>query len=163
MTEAFILTSPDIVAGSVIPARFAYRGCGGENVSPALRWRGTSVGAQSLALTVFDPDAPTGSGWWHWLVYNLPADIDALPQGAGDPTSGLLPAGAVQGRNDYGEYGWGGPCPPPGHGPHRYVFTLYALKVPCLDLPREASAAAIGFHIHFARLGEASFTAIYER
>ena len=163
MSEAFVLISPDIAAGGIIPVRFAYRGCGGENLSPALRWYGAPAGTQSLALTVFDPDAPTGSGWWHWLVYNLPASIDGLPQRAGDPAAGLLPPGAVQGRNDYGEHAWGGPCPPPGHGPHRYVFTLHALKVPRLDLPADASAAAIGFHIHFARLAEASFTATYER
>jgi len=106
-------------------------GCSGQNVSPALSWSHAPAGTQSFALLVHDPDAPTGSGWWHWLVYDIPATVTSLPAGAGDPKTKLLPPSALQGRTDFGTYAYGGPCPPPGKL-HHYHFRLYALKVPKL-------------------------------
>src|SRR5262245_41892497 len=89
---------------------------------------------ESFAVTLYDPDAPTGSGWWHWVVYNIPGSTTSLPAGAGDPSSGLLPAGAAQGNTDFGTPGYGGPCPPQGDKPHRYIVTVFALDTDKLDL-----------------------------
>ena len=136
-------------------------GCSGKNVSPPLQWSGAPVGTKSFALTVYDPDAPTGSGWWHWIVYNVPASVTELPLGAGD--GGRLPAGAVQARTDFGTAGYGGPCPPPGDRPHHYVFTVYALKTEKLDVPANASAALVAFSINANKLASASITASYGR
>jgi Raf kinase inhibitor-like YbhB/YbcL family protein len=138
-------------------------GAGGDNRSPALAWEGAPAGTKSFALTMYDPDAPTGSGWWHWVVYDLPASATGLPEGAGAAAGTGLPAGAKQGRTDFGSKEYGGAAPPPGHGPHRYIFTLYALNTDKLDVPADASAAYVGFMIHFAKLGEAKLTASYQR
>jgi len=161
----FKLSSPTIKPGSTLsPAQvFNGFGCSGENVSPALRWSGAPAGTKSFALTLYDPDAPTGSGWWHWVVYNLPAATTELPAGAGAADGKALPAGTMQGRTDFGSPGFGGACPPAGDKPHRYVFTLYALKTDKLDVPADASAALVGFMIHFNQIGHASFTAKYGR
>jgi len=137
-------------------------GCSGKNVSPPLSWSGAPAGTKSFALTVFDPDAPTGSGWWHWLVYDIPASVNELPLGAGN-AAGQLPAGALQGHTDFGTVGYGGPCPPAGDKPHHYIFTLYALKTAKLDVPANASAAMLGFSINANKLAAASFTALYGR
>ena len=138
-------------------------GCTGKNVSPSLMWYGAPAGTKSFALTMYDPDAPTGSGWWHWVVYNIPASATSLAAGAGDASKKLLPAGAVQGNTDFGAPGYGGPCPPAGDKPHHYIFTLYALKTDKLDLPAGATAAYVGFNIHANELGKATFTALYGR
>lgn len=135
-------------------------GCTGENVSPALAWSGAPEGTQSFVLMVYDPDAPTGSGWWHWVVYNIPADTTELPAGAGDGEG--LPGGAVEGRTDFGTTGYGGPCPPEGTN-HRYVFTLTALKVAKLDVPADATAALIGFMTNANALDSAKLTLTYGR
>lgn len=161
--SAFVLTSPDVAEGQTIARPYLYGGCGGQNLSPALTWSGAPASTQSFAVTVFDPDAPTGSGWWHWLIVDLPADSTGLPRGAGHPAAGLAPAGATQRMNDYGEVGYGGPCPPVGHGPHHYVFTVYALKTRSLDLPADASAAMAGFQLNAHKLASASLTALYGR
>jgi len=162
---AFVLTSPDVAEQQMLARTFVHSamGAGGENLSPALSWSGTPEGTRSFALTMYDPDAPTGSGWWHWVVYDLPASCTGLPRGAGAADGKLLPAGARQGNTDFGSPGYGGAAPPPGHGPHRYIFTLHALKVDRLDVPPGATAAYVGFMIHFAKLGEATLTARYER
>jgi len=161
----FALSSPEIQAGGMIPASFEFNGfgCSGENKSPVLQWRGAPQGTRSFAVTVYDPDAPTGSGWWHWLVINIPADVTALPSNAGVPNSSTLPKTARQIRNDYGVNAWGGVCPPPGDAPHRYVFTVHALTVDTLDVPADATAALTGFMIHANTLATASFTARYGR
>ncbi|MET3654851.1 YbhB/YbcL family Raf kinase inhibitor-like protein [Dyella japonica] len=138
-------------------------GCAGRNLSPALAWKGAPKGTRSFAVTVYDPDAPTGSGWWHWVVIDLPASTHSLPEGAGSVNGQMLPAGAVQVRSDYGTAAFGGACPPPGDRPHRYVVTVYALKVDHLDAPRDASPALIGFMIHGTTLGSASMQALYGR
>lgn len=162
--QSFTLTSPDIAAGGKIAEAqvFSGFGCKGGNLSPALSWRGAPAGTKSFALLMHDPDAPTGSGWWHWLVYNIPASTNALPAGAGDPQKNLLPAGALQGRTDFGTPGYGGPCPPPGK-PHHYHLRLYALKVDRLDVPADATAAYIGFSVRAQTLGEAQLMGVYGR
>jgi len=160
----FTLSSTDLTEGGRIAEAQVFNefGCKGGNVSPALSWGGAPAGTQSFALLVHDPDAPTGSGWWHWVVYNIPASTTSLPAGAGDPKKKLMPAGAVQGRTDYGSVGYGGPCPPPGK-PHHYHFQLYALKVAKLDLPADASPAMVGFNARAQALGRAEIVALYGR
>ncbi|MCL4779668.1 MAG: YbhB/YbcL family Raf kinase inhibitor-like protein [Gammaproteobacteria bacterium] len=162
---AFRLTSPDLTAGAPIRAAQVFNGfgCTGSNISPALSWSNPPAGTKSFALMVHDPDAPTGSGWWHWVVYNIPADVAALPARAGDPAAGLMPAGAVQAVTDFGAAGYGGPCPPAGDKPHRYFFRLHALKVEKLDLPATATAAFVGFNVNANSLGAAELMAVYAR
>ena len=161
----FKLSSPEIKANSTIPKSFEFNGfgCSGENKSPALKWSGAPEGTRSFAVTVYDPDAPTGSGWWHWVVINIPADVNELAANAGALNSTTLPKGAVQGRIDYGVAAWGGTCPPQGDKPHHYIFTVYALKTDKIDVPADATAALTGYMIHGNALGKASFTAKYGR
>lgn len=160
----FTLASPDFADGATIGNAQVFNSWGfkGDNLSPALAWSGAPSGTKSFALMVHDPDAPTGSGWWHWVVYNIPAGATSLPGGAGDPAKMLMPAGAIQGRTDYGTVGYGGPAPPPGPA-HHYHFRLYALKVERLEVPAEASAALIGFNVRANALGEALLTGRYGR
>lgn len=161
----FTLSSSEIKANSMIPKRFEFNGfgCSGENKSPELKWSGAPKDTKSFAVTVYDPDAPTGSGWWHWQVYNIPANVDELASNAGAPDSTALPKGAVEGRSDYGTAAWGGTCPPQGDKPHRYIFTVYALKTDKIEVPADATAALTGFMIHANTLAKASFTAEYGR
>jgi Raf kinase inhibitor-like YbhB/YbcL family protein len=161
----FKLTSPELKAGAMMPQRFEFNGfgCAGENKSPALRWSGAPKGTKSFAVTVYDPDAPTGSGWWHWSVINIPADVSELKSDAGNVSGANLPTGARQVRIDYGVAAWGGTCPPPGDKPHRYVFTVHALKVDKLDIPADATAALAGFMVNANAIAKASFTARYGR
>ena len=162
---AFKLTSPDIPAGGRIDKRFEYNGfgCKGENKSPALQWSGAPRDTMSYAVTVYDPDAPTGSGWWHWVVVNLPASVTSLKADAGAPGSFNLPKPAGNVRIDYGVAGFGGVCPPPGDRPHRYIFTVHALSVDRIEVPVDATAALAGFMINSHTIGKASFTARYGR
>jgi len=166
----FTLSSPEMAPGAYIAGKQVFRGfgCEGGNTSPALNWQGAPKGTKSFAVTMYDPDAPTGSGWWHWLVFNLPADATDLKPGAGDPKAGLLPAGAVQSRTDFGQPGYGGPCPPVGDKPHRYVFTVHALKVDALKvdalaLDENATAAMVGFFLNQNALGKAVLQGRYGR
>ena len=161
----FKLTSKEVASGSTMAAAQTFNGfgCSGTNVSPSLAWTGAPTGTKSYALTVYDPDAPTGSGWWHWVVYNIPATAKGFAAGAGDAKKNLLPAGSVQGNTDFGAPGYGGPCPPAGDKPHRYIFTLYALKADKMDIPAGATAAMVGFNINGNKLGSATFTAMYGR
>lgn len=158
----FSLTSPDLFGQTRVPEVHVFNGfgCTGGNRSPSLTWSNLPAGTKSIALTMYDPDAPTGSGWWHWVVYNLPATTTSLPTGA---SASGLPAGAVQGRTDFGTAGYGGPCPPVGDGPHRYVFTVFALKTEKLDLPADATAALVGFNLNANVIAKAQFTAIHKR
>lgn len=163
---SFTAGSSDFGHGQAIPGEFAYPVPGepGHNLSPEVHWGGAPEGTQSYAVLVHDPDAPTGgSGWWHWLVVDIPAGTTSLARGAGEPQGKALPAGCRQLKNDYGEIGWGGPCPPAGDPPHRYNFTVYALKVKTLDLPPEASAAAAGFTVNANALAKFTFTGTYAR
>jgi Raf kinase inhibitor-like YbhB/YbcL family protein len=112
---------------------------------------------------MYDPDAPTGSGWWHWVMFNIPADVTSLRLGAGASDGGQIPRGAVQSRTDFGKPGYGGPCPPNGDKPHRYIITVYALKVDKIDADENASGALVGFMLNANRLGKATLTATYGR
>lgn len=161
----FTLASPTIKPGSTLTDAQVFNGfgCSGKNVSPALKWSGAPKGTKSFALTVYDPDAPTGSGWWHWVVYNIPADATGLAEGAGGADGKGLPAGSQQANTDFGAPGFGGACPPQGDKPHRYVFTVYALKTDKLEIPAGGTAALVGFMIHANKLGSATFTAKYGR
>jgi Raf kinase inhibitor-like YbhB/YbcL family protein len=147
-TATFTVTSPDVHAGQKIasPQVFNGMGCTG-----------------SYALTVYDPDAPTGSGWWHWVVYNIPASVTKLAAGAGDAKKNLLPAGAAQGNTDFGAPGYGGPCPPAGDKAHHYRFTVFALDTDKLDIPPTATAAYVGFNLHAHTVAKAELTALYSR
>ena len=160
---AFELRSPEVSEGATLDKAQVYSGygCTGGNLSPALSWTGAPAGTLSFALTVFDPDAPTGKGWWHWIVYDLPAVTNSLSRGIGHATS--LPRGAIEALNDFGARGFGGACPPPGDKPHRYVFTIHALSVVKLEVPRDASAELISLAINANQLGKASITARYGR
>lgn len=136
---AFSLVSPDFREGDRLPQWARAGTAGGEDRSPTLHWEGAPSGTRSFVLTVFDPDAPGGDGWWHWAVYNLPATITSLPADAGNPDAGLLPPGAVTVANQVGQPRFDGAGPPAGHGEHRYVFTLSALDVERLDLPADCT------------------------
>ena len=159
----FTLTSADVKPNGTLGDQqvFDGMGCTGANQSPELAWKEPPAGTKSFVVTVYDPDAPTGSGWWHWVVYDIPADAKELPQGAGSGQA-QLPAGAVQGRTDFGKPGFGGACPPPGK-PHRYIFTIWALKTDKLDVPEDASPAMVGFMTRMNALGSATLTAHYAR
>ena len=161
----FTLTSPDIKPNAMIDKKFEANvfGCSGENKSPALKWSGAPKDTKSFAVTVYDPDAPTGSGFWHWFVINIPANVTELAANAGAVGGANLPKGATNVRIDYGFAGWGGPCPPEGDKPHRYIFTVYALKTDKIEIPADATAAMAGFNISGNKLGAASFTAKYGR
>ena len=162
---SFTLSSPDIAAGGTIDSRFEFEGfgCSGENKSPVLKWSGAPAGAKSFALTVYDPDAPTGSGWWHWFIVNIDANVTELTADAGTAGGKNLPKGASHVRIDYGVAGFGGVCPPEGDPPHRYIFTVHALGVEKLDLPADATAALAGFMVNGNSIGKASFEARYGR
>jgi Raf kinase inhibitor-like YbhB/YbcL family protein len=174
----FTLSSPDLQSG-IFDNKFVLNGfgCKGENISPTLIWRNPPAGTKSFAVQVHDPDAPTGSGFWHWAVYNIPPTTVILSQGVGNRAE-RLPAGAFGGNTDFMDTGatggngnYGGPCPPEGDRPHRYVFTVYALAVDRLEVaagvPRSGSAALYGFVLNKGigpgLLGKASFTATYGR
>jgi len=162
----FTLASTDIHPDGEIGNHFVYQGfgCHGDNVSPQLSWSGAPSGTQGFALLVHDPDAPTGgAGWWHWVVYDIPASVNSLPQGAGSADGKSMPSGVVQAKTDFGTPGWGGPCPPPGHGKHHYHFTLYALKVAKLEVPAGAAPALIGYTVNANALGKAELTGLYGR
>lgn len=159
---SFELKSPDLKPGGNLPAEQVFNGfgCDGPNISPALTWSNPPKGTQSYALNVYDPDAPTGSGWWHWVVLDIPANVTSLEKGA---SAKGLPAPMIQSVTDFGAPGFGGACPPKGDKPHRYVFTIYALKVPTLGLDAKAMPALAGFMIHNNVLGKASITVKYGR
>jgi Raf kinase inhibitor-like YbhB/YbcL family protein len=164
--SAFTLSSTDVSSAAPIASRHVLNGfgCTGENISPQLTWRNAPAGTKSFAVMVHDPDAPTGgAGFWHWVVVNLTPQTTSLTQGAGAGDGKALPAGARQINTDFGTPGWGGPCPPSGNKPHRYQFTVYALKVDKLDLPATATASLTGFMVNANALGKASMVATYGR
>jgi Raf kinase inhibitor-like YbhB/YbcL family protein len=161
----FKLASTDVKSGSPMAMAQVFNGfgCAGQNISPALSWSGEPAGTQSFAVTMYDPDAPTGSGWWHWIAFNIPASVHSVPAGAGADASKDLPAGAIQGRNDFGFSFYGGPCPPAGAHAHHYEITVYALKVPKLDLDASASGAKVGFNLHANELATANIVGRFGR
>jgi Raf kinase inhibitor-like YbhB/YbcL family protein len=147
-------------ADHVLSEQYGF-GCAGGNISPALAWSGAPDETRSFAVTCFDPDAPTGSGFWHWVVVNVPPDVFSLPAGAGSGAG--LPAGALQVRTDYGAPGYGGPCPPEGDHPHRYLFTVHAVGLDSLPVQADTSAAVVGFFLHFNTLEKATLMGLYKR
>lgn len=161
----FRVTSPTMKEQGVIGNEHVYNGfgCSGHNVSPELRWEQAPKDAKSFAVTVYDPDAPTGSGWWHWVIFNIPPSVTSLTAGAGKSDGGSAPQGTIQSMTDFGQPGYGGPCPPQGDKPHRYIFTVYALKVDQLPLKKEASGAMVGFYLNQNALAKAFLTATYGR
>jgi len=162
--QQFRIASPDVAEGGTIKAEQVYRGfgCSGGNISPALNWTGTPTGTKSFAVTLFDPDAGGGKGWWHWLMFDIPPDSTALPKGAGNPRGQAAPQGSVQSRTDFGLAGYGGPCPPPG-APHHYIFTLYALDVAKLPATSETMPAVVGSDLRAHALAQTSLTGLYGR
>ncbi|MBI3898779.1 MAG: YbhB/YbcL family Raf kinase inhibitor-like protein [Gammaproteobacteria bacterium] len=154
----FTVSSPTITANGAIPEKHYGNnfGCSSSNISPALSWRGAPAGTKSFAITFYDHDAPTGSGLWHWVAYNVPADVTSLDEAAA--SSGKLPAGIVEGNTDLGKPGWFGPCPPVGRK-HHYTYTVYALKTDKLDVPADASPALIGFNLWQQTIAKATLTA----
>lgn len=163
---AFSLSSTDVVDGGVVPDRHtskAFGVPGGEDLSPQLSWSGFPEGTKSFAVTCLDPDAPTGSGFWHWVVANIPVTVTELATGAGTPGGGGLPAGVLVLRNDAGFAGYVGSGPPEGHGPHRYIFTVHAVDVETLELDESASPAVLGFNLFFHTLGRAQLAPVFGR
>jgi Raf kinase inhibitor-like YbhB/YbcL family protein len=181
----FVLMSPDLPEGGAIKAEQVLKGagCTGGNVSPELSWSGVPAGTKSLALTmydpdalaywwyrakslalaVYDPDASTRSGWLHWVIVNISANVTSLPKDAGNVRAGLAPAGSIQSRTSFGPGGWGGPCPPQGDKPHHYVFTLYALDLDKLSVNENTSPTSVGFSLHYHALGKATLSGTYGR
>jgi Raf kinase inhibitor-like YbhB/YbcL family protein len=151
-----------LASDHILSANFGF-GCAGGNKSPHLKWSGAPADTKSFALTCYDPDAPTGSGFWHWLVANLPATVTELPLDAGNPASALMPKGALQTRTDFGQPGYGGPCPPQGDHPHRYIFTVFAVKQPALQITAETMPAVVGFMLNFNTLEKATLMGLYKR
>ncbi|HEY6451528.1 MAG TPA: YbhB/YbcL family Raf kinase inhibitor-like protein [Steroidobacteraceae bacterium] len=161
----FRIELPTVAANGTLAAAqvFDGLGCHGGNISPAVKWRGAPSGTRSFAVTLYDRDARKGSGWWHWVVYDIPVTVNELPAHAGDAGGRLLPPGAVQGRSDFGTAAFGGPCPPPGDKPHRYVFTVYALRSATLTVPAGSGAAQVGALLKAGQLASSSVTAYYGR
>lgn len=161
--ESFTVTSTDVRDGEQMSLDQVHEMANpdGKNTSPSLEWSGAPEGTKGYVVTCFDPDAPTPSGFWHWLLVDLPADVTSLETGAGSD-GGSLPGKAFNARNDYGTYDFGGAAPPEGDGPHRYYFVVHAIDVESLGVPKDASAAFISFNLAFHTLGRAILTPTYE-
>jgi Raf kinase inhibitor-like YbhB/YbcL family protein len=153
------LTSSNVANGALLSTDQVKDGCGGRNISPALAWSGAPATAQSFAVTAFDPDAH--GGWWHWAVVNIPAATQSLPASAGSGAG--LPAGAIQAENDFGDFGYGGACPPPGSGQHHYEFTVWALPAPSVPLAKDAKAEDVAAYLKSHAVAHADVVGIYER
>lgn len=161
--ETFTLRSNDLGGQFTQSQEFGGFGCSGENESPQLYWENAPEDTRSFAVTMYDPDAPTGSGFWHWVVFDIPADVNELKRNAGNLEMGLAPDGAIQSMTNYGTQGFGGPCPPKDHGIHEYIITVYALKTDKLGLDKTANPAFVGFNLWNNIIAKASIVAYYER
>ena len=163
--QSMTLSSDEIKEGGTIANEQVFKGfgCTGNNISPSLSWSGAPGGTKSFALTIYDPDAPTGSGFWHWVVVNIPPDATELAVGAGSRDGAKLPKGALQTRTDFGAPGYGGPCPPEGDHPHRYLFTVFAVGSEGLSASADTSAAVVGFQLNFNTLAKAAIMGLYKR
>lgn len=164
LASAFTLKSTDITQGKNMSKahEFTGFGCEGDNLSPSLSWVDAPKGTKAFAIQAYDPDAPTGSGWWHWQIVNISADVMSLSSGSGDMSKKLTPEGSISIKNDYGFVGFGGACPPKGHGKHRYQFTIHALPKK-LDLPEDPSNALVGYMINANSIGSSTIESLYER
>ncbi len=160
MAEGFYLSSTDVQGQISNDQVFNSFGCTGKNISPQLHWRNAPKGTKSFAITAYDPDAPTGSGWWHWLVFNIDKSVDTIKTGV---STKAMPANAVESITSYGSKGFGGACPPAGDKPHRYIFTVYALDIEKIDQSSEARPELIGFFLNSHAIAKASIMAYYGR
>lgn len=161
--NTFTLSSNSLGGEATLKEEFNGFGCTGENKSPQLSWANAPEGTKSFAVTMYDPDAPTGSGWWHWLVFDIPSSTNELLLGAGDIKLDLTPEGTIQSKTDYGSIGYGGPCPPEGHGLHQYIITVHALKTDKLGLDENTNAAVVGYYLWNNTLAKASIVTYYQR
>ena len=159
LANNFTLTSSDLKGQLTKKQEFNGFGCSGENISPQLSWENAPKGTKSFAITVYDPDAPTGSGWWHWVVFDIPSNKTTLASGFGNSDS----KEAIQSITDYGKTGFGGACPPVGDKAHRYIFTVYALDIETLGLDKNTNAATVGYYINSHSIAKASIISYYNR
>lgn len=162
-SQTFTLKSKELGGQATMRQVFKGFGCDGENISPDIYWEHAPANAKSFAVTIHDESAPTGSGWWHWLIFNIPNSIHELKSNAGNTSMNLAPVGSIQSKTDFGTYGYGGPCPPPGHGFHKYTMTIYALKVESLGLDKETNAAVVGYNLNANTIEKASLVFYYQR
>ena len=160
MAGGFTLKTHDFGGTLSTAQEYNSFGCSGQNISPQLFWSNVPKGTKSFAVTVYDPDAPTGSGWWHWLVVNIPVSVTELPTGV---SGKAMPKGAIETENDYGTTGFGGACPPKGDKAHRYIFTVYALDVESLPVKAKTNAPIVGYQINAHTLQKASIISYYKR
>ncbi len=165
MAEGFYLSSSDIQGQIANDQVFNSFGCTGKNISPQLSWKNAPAGTKSFAVTVYDPDAPTGSGWWHWVVFNIDKSVDTLKTGASGSSANnkAMPTGAIESLTSYGSKGFGGACPPKGDKPHRYIFTVYALNTEKIEQNADARPELIGFFLNSHVIAKASIMAYYSR
>ena len=161
--KTFTLSSKNLGGQATKLEEFNGFGCSGENSSPQLSWSNAPEGTKSFAITMYDPDAPTGSGFWHWVVFDIPANVSELVKNAGNVSLNLAPKGAIQSTTDYGIKGFGGPCPPEGHGYHEYIITVFALKTEKLGLNDSINPAIVGFNLWNQTLAKASIVMYYKR
>ncbi|MET1042569.1 MAG: YbhB/YbcL family Raf kinase inhibitor-like protein [Microbacteriaceae bacterium] len=157
--DSFPVVSADFTDDGDLPLAHYAKGSGGRDLSPQLSWSGFPSATKSFAVTCLDPDAPTGTGWWHWAVFNLPVSVTSLDSGAGAPHSGLLPRGAITLPNESRLAAFGGAAPPPGTGVHRYIFVVHALDVASLSLDAQSTPAVLGINLFFHGLGRGILTA----
>lgn len=161
--KTFTLTSKDLGGQATKTEEFGGFGCTGKNQSPELSWANAPEGTKSFAITMYDPNAPTGSGWWHWVVFDIPKNINELVTNAGNLTLNLAPKEVIQSVTDYGAPGYGGPCPPENHGFHQYIITVYALKTEKLGLDAHTNPAVVGFNLWANTIAKASIVTYYQR
>ncbi len=159
----FTLTSKYVDGQLSIDQVYSEFGCTGKNISPALKWSNAPIHTRGFAVTVYDPDAPTGRGWWHWVIFNIPSNVTGLKAGAGNVDKDLAPEGSIQSLTDFGKQGYGGACPPKGDKPHRYIFTVYALDTPRLNADKNTHPAGVGFLLYQHTIAKATLTAYYGR
>lgn len=157
--QNFTLSSTELQGQLTSKQVFNGFGCTGENVSPQLSWKDAPKGTKSFAVTVYDPDAPTGSGWWHWVVFDISKDKFTLPSGFGNSES----KDAIQSTTDYGKSGFGGACPPIGDKAHRYIFTVYALDIESIGLDKNANPALVGYYLNAHSIAKSSLIVYYGR
>ena len=159
------LSSHDIAQGEFMTKAQEFNGfgCDGGDLSPHLKWSNAPKGTKSFAITAYDPDAPTGSGWWHWQIVNIPKNVTEIATGAGSKKTDIAGQGSMHIDNDYGSKAFGGACPPSGHGVHHYRFTIHALSVDKLELPENASGALAGYMINANTIESNTIESLYKR